>query len=128
MVKINFWKDILKILTGFLTAVTLGCVYFVISGWFPPKTPGVPQLTPELSYIVIVFGLIIVGILIYLIFLRRGSEKINFKDISKILVGVSVYGLFGSFKLVSLKMIDYPIIGVFLILVCIFIYLGFFRK
>lgn len=76
---VNFWKDVLKILMGFIAAEALSNIYFAISGNFPLPALGMPQLTLETSCITIVFSLIIVGILVYLLFLRKRGEKNKFE-------------------------------------------------
>ncbi len=124
MEKTNFWKDIFKILLGFFIVHASANIYFAISGYYPPRPVWLPLwlpgLTPGINIIAMIFGLIFIGVAAYLLFLKKGSEKISRKDVSKMFIGVFFLGF-----MVGLAMINWFVVGVNLILFLIFIYLNF---
>ena len=124
MGKIDFRKDGPKILIGFCIAGTLVNGYFVISGNFPPpEFSGRLQLTAKIATFAVVLLLTIAITLIYSVFLKKGSEKINPKDIYKMMIG-----FFIALSLPSLKLKAYPLLGISLVFIFIFTCISFFRK
>lgn len=127
MLKIDFRKDVAKILIGFSIAGVIVNGYFAASGNFPPPEsfPGMPELrlTFKIACFAVALLSIIAGTLIYLFFLKEGSEKAGSKDISKMSMG-----FFIALLLPSLKLKIYPLVGVSLILIFVFTYISFFRE
>ncbi len=124
MEKIDFRKDIPKILIGFCTAGAIVNGYFAISGNLPPpEFSGKLQLTVNIAGFGVALLLIIAGILVYSLFLKEGSKKISPKDVSKMVIG-----FFIALSLPSTKLKVYPLLGVSLIFIFIFTYISFFRK
>ncbi len=124
MEKTNFWKDIFKILFGFFIVHASANIYFLISGYYPPRPVWLPlclpALTPGINIIAMIFGFIFIGVAAYLLFLKKGSEKISRKDVSKMFIGVFFLGF-----MVGLAMMNWFAVGVSFILFLIFIYLNF---
>ena len=124
MEKIDFRKDGSKILTGFCIAAALVNAYFAISGNLPaPEFSGRLQLTVKIASFGVVLLLIIASSLVYSLFLKKGSEKISPKDVSKMVIG-----FFIALSLPSTKLKVYPLLGVSLIFIFIFTYISFFRR
>ena len=114
-------KDIAKIILGFAIVHTAGNIYFAISGNFPsePLLSIMPSLTPTINIAAVILGLIIVGVLIYLLYLRENSDKFMGKDILAMITGS-----FGIGILVGIAMINIFAILISLFLILIFTYLS----
>jgi hypothetical protein len=115
MEKINFSKGFAKILLGFFIVHTGGNIYFAISGKFPPKPTLsiMPHLTPLINIISIILGLIVMGILIYLLYFRKNSDKFVGKDVLGMIAGSFFIGVLKGAATINFFVI---LISVFLIL------------
>jgi len=128
MIKIISGKDILKILLGFVIIHAIFDIYCTISNYLPPipSSPfGLPEFkfTMLMNYLLLILCLIITGILAHYLFLRKGSERINQKDIFKMLIGTLVIGV-----LLGNAIGSRLLMGISLVLILIFVYLSFLRK
>ena len=127
MKKINFLKGIAKIILGFFIIHTAGNIYFAISENFPPR-PLLPimsslSLTPLLNIISMIFGFIVIGVLIYLLYFRENSDKFVAKDVFKMIAGGFFMGVF-----VGTAMINFFAILISLFLILVFVCLGFNKQ
>ena len=121
MLKIDFWKDLQKILMGFFFLFGACNGYFAISGNLPVhSTEG---FSVQIAGMAAVFSLFVFLFLLYRMYLKKGSEKITCGDFAKILSGVLILAVGGSFK--SLMLAES---GLFFVLLCIFLYLGFVKR
>ncbi|GAI06394.1 unnamed protein product [marine sediment metagenome] len=122
MEKINFLKGVAKILLGFAILHTIGNIYFAISGKFPskPSLSIMPSLTPTINIVAIILGLIIVGVLIYLLYLRKNSDKFIGKDVLAMIAGSFFIGV-----LIGIAKINFFVILISLFLILVFAYLSF---
>ena len=121
MGKIISLKVVVKIILGFFIVHTAGNIYFAISGNFPaePSLSIMPSLTPTINIIAIILGLIIVGVLIYVLYLRENSDKFIGKDVLAMIAGS-----FGIGILVGIATINIFALLISLFLFLIFTYLG----
>jgi hypothetical protein len=123
MAKIDARRDVPKMLVGFCIAGALVNAYFAISGNLPPpEFSGRLQLTVKIATFGVVMLLVMASLLIYSLFLKKGSEKISSKDVFKMIIG-----FFVALSLPSTKLKVYPLLGISLILILIFTYISFFR-
>ena len=121
MLKIDFWKDLQKILMGFFLLFGICNGYFAISGNLPVNST--EGFTVQIAGMAAVFSLLVPLFLIYRMYLKKGSAKITFVDSAKILSGVLILAVGGTFK--SLLFME---AGLYFVLLCIFLYLGFVKN
>lgn len=100
MFKIDPIKDFAKIVLGFLISHFLANISIAVSGNLPAPIPGMPSWLPtftmQLNYLAIGGGVIVIGVLFYLLFLRK-KEAVTIKDFTKILMGASGIGILYGF-------------------------------
>jgi hypothetical protein len=122
MLKIDFWKDLKKILIGFFALFGICNMYFSISGNLPQHSKG-GNFTVQIAAMAGVIGLLISLFIFYWTFLKRGREKIIGRDFAKIIIGVLILAI-GSCLVSSL----FAGAVIFFVLFCIFFYYGFVKK
>lgn len=121
MLKIDFRKDLPKVLIGFFALFGICNGYFAISGNLP-KHSG-EGFTVQIAGIAAVFGLLISLFILCRMYLKKGGEKITCRDFAKMLFGALFLGV-GA----SLKNFMFLETGICFVLFCIFFYLGFVKK
>ena len=121
MLKIDFWKDLQKVLMGFFFLFGTCNSYFAISGNIPVhSTEG---FTVQIAGMAAVFSLLVFLFLLYRMYLKKGSAKITFRDFAKILIGILILAVGASFK--SFMFME---AGLYFVLLCIFLYFGFMKR
>lgn len=122
MLKIDFWKDTSKLILGYLIIHAVMTTYSAITGILPHSFIPGRGLTMEINYLLLIVVLILIPIFVHRLFLKKGSVKINLKDISKILNGAFFLGV-----VLGLSERSFLVLGISLILVLILGYINFFR-
>jgi len=92
MLKIDFWKDIKKVLIGFFALFGIWNIYFAISGNLPQHTKG-GGFTVQIASIAGVLGIFVSLFIYYWVFLKKGSEKITGRHFAKIMVGALILAI-----------------------------------
>lgn len=122
MLKIDFWKDVSKMFLGFITVHATMCVYLAVTGKTLSSIIGEGEFTSEMNIFVLILCLIFIAIFSYRLFLREGSEKINQKDMLKMLNGAFFLGV-----LLGISERSWLLLIISLIVMLIFAYINFLR-
>ena len=114
-------KNVAKIILGFFIVHTAGNIYFAISGNFPsePSLSIMPSLTPTINIASVILGLIIAGVLIYLLYFGKNGDKFIGKDVLAMIAGSLGIGI-----LIGIATINILAFSISLFLLLIFTYLS----
>lgn len=119
--KIDFWKDLKKILIGFLAMFGGYNAYFSISGNLPKGSAD--NFTVEIAGIAAIVSFLVFLLLVYMVYLKKGGERITSKDFAKMVLGACLIGVAG-----HVKNQEFVIAGIYLVLFFVSFYCGFLKN